>query len=280
MSTDAISVLRESQRPENLDRAFRELSQDQYDHFEREAEARSQQWGIPRFPSRYRPDQWVEPLRAFLRNNSDKSPEELQDMAAELTPGSMHNNTRLFYKAMNAIFAPCPILRAAVIGRTWGGGKVGFQHLPDPRAADPDDYQYMADEIAQWLSDVDPTAILVGEDRAFYDALPERFTVYRGCAGIDGETAARGLCWTTKRDIAEWFANKSAAVDCEPILLSARVSRQAVLLAFAGEHEVVAQVYRWRQLKCRRRDIVKHRPEFAWVAPDNASTCMSAEAQQ
>jgi len=112
----------------------------------------------------------------------------------------------------------------------------------------------------------DPRRILVGEDRNFYDSLPDRFTVYRGCAGVSLEHARAGICWTTKRDIAEWFADRSADRNARPVLISARVRKADVLLTKAAECEVVAiPTARFRALKCRP---VTERP-IGWtqVAP-------------
>ncbi|MGW8787120.1 hypothetical protein [Heyndrickxia sporothermodurans] len=261
------------------DRWLRQLSRAHYDWMESGLREQRKRLGLKgRFSGLYNRDQWVEPLRAFLRNNSDKSPEELRDMAAKLTPGPHRNNARLFYEAMGVMSDPCPYLRAAVIAHTWTGGKMGFQHLPDPRTADPDDYEFEADELALQLREVPPTAILVDEDRAFYDSLPERLTVYRGGAGIDAGMAGRGMCWTTRRDIAEWFANRAVRDEGEPILVTARVRKSDVLLAFASEHEVVVKPRRWRQLKCPRRDIVKHRPVFGWRMAGDQPELESMEA--
>lgn len=102
----------------------------------------------------------------------------------------------------------------------------------------------------------DPRCILTGNDRAFYASLPEQFPVYRGCYGISGGTAAMGVCWTTKREIAEWFAHraKRQGLAGEPVLVTAQVRDRAVRIAKAFECEVVVSPSGWEALECREHD--------------------------
>jgi hypothetical protein len=83
--------------------------------------------------------------------------------------------------------------------------------------------------------------ILTDEDADFFRSLPERFIVYRGAAGISHELAGMGVCWTTQREIAEWFAQRSVwdRNQVEPVLVTARVKKAEVVAAKASEHEVV-----------------------------------------
>jgi hypothetical protein len=272
---DEFNSMLAAQEPEALDRMLRKISQDTYARFDKEARDARARYNLPDCPSLYTPNQWVEPLRAFLRDNSGKTPEELQDMASALAPGSVHNNCDVFYAAMNAIFSPCPYLRAAFLAWTWGGGKIGFQHLPDPRRTDLDDYQFLAEQLMEWLSEVRPTDVLTGEDRAFYDALPDRFRVYRGGSSVEPEMVAAVLCWTLKRDIADWFARRGQA---DPVVVSAWVRKEWVRLAFAQEHEVVVQPWRWRQVAYRHRVNEKWRPAFGWTASVDVSAAGTGAA--
>jgi hypothetical protein len=126
--------------------------------------------------------------------------------------------------------------------------------LPDPKTTDPDVYDDEALDL-MWLfddaTDCDPRRILTGNDLTFYDTLPQRFTIYRGCCGIPPERAAAGVCWTTRRDIAEWFALRSIS-DREPVVVAARISKKRVRLAKAVEFEVVTIPASFRQVRCRR----------------------------
>lgn len=45
------------------------------------------------------------------------------------------------------------------------------------------------------------------EDKAYFDALPNEFTIYRGYATSDRK-GKKGLSWTTSKETAEFFANR------------------------------------------------------------------------
>jgi hypothetical protein len=189
----------------------------------------------------------------FLRDNSDKTAEELEDLAHKLSPGGAHTGGTLALLIRDYFLGADPFLLAAVIRWNWHGGKIGFQFLPNPAETDLDEYIYQAGSLLDLLEG-DARLILTGEDRAFFDSLPDRLTVYRGCAGISIDHAAAGVCWTTKREVAEWFALRTADITKpEPILLSARIAKADIRLAKAAEFEVVTSPYRTRVLKCRRR---------------------------
>jgi hypothetical protein len=120
-----------------------------------------------------------------------------------------------------------------------------------------------------WLfddaTDSYPRRILTDNDLAFYDTLPQRFTIYRGCSGIPPERAAVGVCWTTQRDIAEWFALRWSAPDREPVVVTARTSKKWVRLAKAAEFEVVTIPASFRQVRCRRSSLDDDwRPKMGW----------------
>jgi hypothetical protein len=203
-------------------------------------------------------------LRHFLGGNSDKSPEELEQIAAALSPGGTHNGGHLVRIVLANVWGADPLLLAATLYYNWHGGKVGFQFLPDPATTVADEYRMEVESLVDLISgalDDDPRRVLTGDDRAFFDSLPDRFTVYRGCSGISPELAGMGLCWTSKRDVAEWFATRGA----KPILLTARVKKSHVLLAKASEFEVVVWPQRARVLKCPRRGD-RWRPNMEWRA--------------
>ncbi len=214
-------------------------------------------------------------MRLFLRDNSDKSPAELKEIAESLSlPGSWHRAGGLVVAVLDGIIWPDPHLMTACIYHYWKGGKIGFQFLPDVRATNAETYETMAAELIAlfWDSDIDPRRLLTNSDEEpdldFYESLPERFTIYRGGNGISSDLLGMGLCWTTRRPIAEWFANRG---DGEPVLLSATVRKQNVALAMASEHEIVSRCRRWRQLRCHRRK-PHTRPAMTWSAQGPVST--------
>lgn len=78
----------------------------------------------------------------------------------------------------------------------------------------------------EWL-DAPETIIpelMDAEERATYDALPEEFTVYRGC----GPISKGGFSWSLDRDAAARFPFLARhPTDC-PMLLTAKVSKSRV----------------------------------------------------
>lgn len=209
-------------------------------------------------------------LAAFLRDNSDRTAEQLEEVANCLSPGGAHTGGLLARLIWENVWLADPLLLAATVWFNWHGGKAGFQFLPDPAKTEVDAYEEEAWRLIDLFDsafDGDPRRILTGADRAFFDSLPDRFTVYRGCAGISPEQAAAGVCWATQRDVAEWFACRSARiVDATPILVSARISKADVRLAKASEFEVVAIPRSFRTLSCRLRKRADWRPVMEWTA--------------
>lgn len=208
-------------------------------------------------------------LLELLRDQSSKSAEELENLAANLSPGGAHTGGLLTRLIRANLWMSDPLLLAALVRYNWHGGKIGFQFLPDPAMSDADEYEQEAMDLMGLFDealDGDPHRLLTGEDRAFFDSLPQTFTIYRGCAGIAPEQGATGVCWTTRRDVAEWFAARSAGFSrSEPILLTARVRKVDVRLAKASEFEVVTMPGRARRIACRLRKRETWRPTMQWI---------------
>ncbi len=201
-------------------------------------------------------------LPCFLQDNSDKSAEELERLAEKLSPGGAHTGGELVNEVRAKMPGADPLLIAATIRVNWHGGKVGFQFLPDPLSVSDDEYMEAGYELAALFDDAldgNPLRILTGEDLAFYNSLPEQFTIYRGCAGISPELAGSGVCWTTRRDIAEWFARRAVMFnrDAAPVVMTNRTKKRAIWMAKALEYEIVALPGRSRQIKCRPRKCEK-----------------------
>jgi hypothetical protein len=195
-------------------------------------------------------------LVAFAQDNSGKTAEELEQLAEELSPGGAHTGGTLVHLIWANLWWADPLLVAAIIRWNWHGGKAGFQFLPDPAQMHIDDYEMEAWALLELFDralDGDPRRILTGSDREFFESLPDRFTIYRGCSGITAEQAATGVCWTTRRDVAEWFASRFSDETRPPILITAKINKTEVRLAKASEFEVVAMPRSHRALTCRPR---------------------------
>ena len=213
-------------------------------------------------------------LRANLEHiktdHSDKTLAEIYEIADTLVSGeSHHQHGALILDIMKYFFGPNPLLVAATLRRTWKGGKMGFVFLSDPATADMGDYSEEAEMLLDGLTDSwmveDASPLLTNEDGErdldFYNSLPERMTVYRGGHGITPERLAAGVCWTTSRNVAEWFAHRG--LDTEPVVISARIPKHGIATVFASEFEVVCLPYRFRALKCRRKSTAR-RPKICW----------------
>jgi len=210
-------------------------------------------------------------LHHFLRDNSDKTAEQLEELAAHLSPGGAHTGGRLAYLIYKKGLAVDALLLAALMRWNWGGGKMGFQFLPDPADADEDieEYWFEAEDLIKFFqtaTDGDPRRILTGNDRAFYEWLPEKFTVYRGCSGISFDIAWGGLCWTTKREVAEWFAWRGAPRRKPLVVTATKVSKCQIAFVKASEYEIVVQPTRAREIKYRKHP-EGWRPEMKWTLP-------------
>lgn len=79
--------------------------------------------------------------------------------------------------------------------------------------------------------------IMSPDDRAALAAMPAEFAVYRGYCSRSSDW--RGLSWTLKREIAEWFARRAVwfGHDAEPTLASGTVARADVIAYFTGRQE-------------------------------------------
>lgn len=203
-------------------------------------------------------------MAAFLCDNHHLSASELENIAAELSPGGVHNGAllaRIIYA--NVAFID-PLLMAALFRYNWHG-KRGFQFLPDPADTDVHEYETEAWDLMELFDNAtggDPRRILTNEDLAFFDDLPETFTIYRGASGITEAQAGAGVCWTTQRNVAEWFAARGK----DPIVVTARCRKTDVRLAKASEFEVVTIARQSRQIVCRSHKD-DWRPEMEWAKP-------------
>ncbi len=207
-------------------------------------------------------------LATFARRNDHFTAKQLEEVAIQLSPGGAHTGAKLARIVSHSVMFADPLLVAAVFRFNWHGGKAGFQFLPDPAVTDPDDYDEEAGDLLAALdrgTGGDPRRILTGADLAFFDSLPDRFTVYRGARGLPPERAAAGVCWTTRREVAEWFARRFGGGDA--VVVTARCRKADVRLVKADECEVVTIPSRAREIRYRPRR-ANWRPAMTWTASD------------
>lgn len=78
--------------------------------------------------------------------------------------------------------------------------------------------------------------MMTEDERAVYDALPDRVEVYRGC----GSASRTGWSWTTRRDKGEWFARRFVGVRRDQfggLLLTGRCDKRDIIAYLDGRYE-------------------------------------------
>jgi hypothetical protein len=88
---------------------------------------------------------------------------------------------------------------------------------------------------------------LQDNNRGFFDGLPDLVEVYRGCS----RWRARGISWTTKRDVADGFACGHRGIPVpDPVIAQATIPKGAIFGAYIhrAEGELVLDPRRLRQL--------------------------------
>lgn len=78
-----------------------------------------------------------------------------------------------------------------------------------------------------------------------YDAMPDAVRVFRGCNRSELRRRVFGCSWTTRQDIAEFFAWRLNAQDSSRIVVATDIPKAAVLAYFNGrtEYEVIADIH-------------------------------------
>jgi hypothetical protein len=71
------------------------------------------------------------------------------------------------------------------------------------------------------------------QERARLAGFPDWFTVWRGTAR---QQSIKGLSWTTDKEKAVWFAERSA-IETQPLLVAGTVSKKDVKAVFLGRNE-------------------------------------------
>jgi hypothetical protein len=108
--------------------------------------------------------------------------------------------------------------------------------------------QKLLSTLRQRKAELSPIAFLRPPDRAFYDALPDRVPVFRGC----GRRRVRGLPWTGNRKIAEFFARGGRFPQPpDPVIACAEIAKSDLFFVSADrkESEVVLDPYSITRLR-------------------------------
>ena len=99
--------------------------------------------------------------------------------------------------------------------------------------------------------------ILLPEDRAFYDMLPDEFTAYRGQNGAE---LAGGGCFTLSKEVARRCAFGRRNVRyADPTIVSLRLMKEDVALAFAARdgEEIVLFPIQWNNARLEARSAAR-----------------------
>jgi hypothetical protein len=108
--------------------------------------------------------------------------------------------------------------------------------------------QIMLSTLRQRKAELSPIGFMDPADRAFYDALPRRVTVFRGC----GRRRVRGLPWTTDRERAEFFARGGRfAPPPDPVIACGEIAKADLFFVSTDrkESEVVLDPYSIKRLR-------------------------------
>ena len=96
--------------------------------------------------------------------------------------------------------------------------------------------------------EVDLRAAPSDEDRAFFDALPDPVTIYRG----QDASAAPGLSWTTDREVATKLAGPMRSRHLRnPVILEAKITKADI--AFVCNDRQKAELVLWAAPRVKRR---------------------------
>lgn len=88
---------------------------------------------------------------------------------------------------------------------------------------------------------------MTAAERAAYDALPSRVTIYRGC----GDHNIFGTSWTLDESIARQFPFFHRYRVADPLLVTAQVNKRAILALKQDrdEQEVITFGARWIKIE-------------------------------
>lgn len=193
----------------------------------------------------YTEEGFIEAMQPLLEDHSKTSADDLARLAEALVPGTTDDWGMLIRLVRGHLAGASPELLAAALLLAWQCGKGGHTFLPEPSSVPRDMYDCATDELLSWFdcTQGNPRRLLTNVDARdldFFDSLPDYVTVYRGCFGITPKLAAAGVCWTTSRETAQWFAQRGRNVGA-PVVVSARIRKHSIFAAFAAEHEVVCR---------------------------------------
>ena len=82
-------------------------------------------------------------------------------------------------------------------------------------------------------------------EQKIFDALPDRVRVFRGCS----RAYIKGVSWTTKRHIAEWFA-EWRCFDPDPVVVTGMIDKRNIFATNndRNEHEVILDPHQVQEL--------------------------------
>lgn len=85
--------------------------------------------------------------------------------------------------------------------------------------------------LIRWFKNASKQSLMDAEELAYYDSLPDEFTVYRG---IGSKTNQKGISYTLNLEQAEWFANRFQQ---DGYVLTGTVKKKDVLAYLNGREE-------------------------------------------
>ena len=102
------------------------------------------------------------------------------------------------------------------------------------------------EDVLHMFKNVNDMALYMDADEmATYEAMPDILRIYRGCNRKELRRRVFGCSWTTRQDIAEFFAWRFNAQDGSRIVVATDIPKADVLAYFNGhtEYEIIADVH-------------------------------------
>jgi hypothetical protein len=102
------------------------------------------------------------------------------------------------------------------------------------------------DDMLHMFAAVKDRRLFMDEDELRgYDAMPDTLRVYRGCNRTELRRHVFGISWTTRQDVAEFFAWRFNAQDSSRIVVATDIRKADILAYFMGrdEYEVIADIH-------------------------------------
>lgn len=184
-------------------------------------------------------------MRAFLREQRRRqmaealaaaaqlhTPIEADDITALLCRHSDNATRFVLFVQLAAAYELTPEAYAAGLRDAYTTGKAG-------------NVVTRAEVLSMFANVKDKRLYMTADEMTDYDAMPATIRIYRGCSRTELRRRIFGCSWTTRQEIAEFFAWRFDAQDSSRIVVAADIPKADVLAFFNGmkEYEIIADIH-------------------------------------